>query len=272
MQGTDQRTPQEIAKELAYGRTLSFKLPSGYDVTIREQNGNDDDILTNSVTSQDMTNFNIFLASLIIETNLPFAVGGKLTAATAQQLLLKDKYYIIIRSRIHSIGEELIISYDWGEREGGKITYTEDLNRYIWDYSKPFPEPGTPEYDRERIEPYEVQEPYSEQIVTLDSGKKIKFHLFNGVSEYIMLKLPLDQVTKNAEIKARGLMLFDQGNWTKVENFQNFRPKEMAELKRLIKVADPTFRAMTDLKNPNTGEIVEFSILASPDFFYPEEI
>lgn len=272
MQQTDSRTPQEIARELTYGKTLTFRLPSGYDVTIREQNGNDDDILTNSVTAQDMTNFNIFLASLIIETNLPFAVNNKLTAATAAQLLVRDKYYIIIRSRIHSIGEEVKISFDWGKEDGGKMQYVENLNRYIWDYTKPFPEEGDPDYDKERIEPYLIEEPYSTQELTLESGRQLKFNLYNGVSEKIMLKLPAEQHTRNSELKARGLMENVSGTWMKVENFSTFKPREMMELKKLVNLADPPFRVMTDLENPTTKEVMEFSILASHDFFYPEEI
>lgn len=35
-----------------YGKKLTFKLPSGYEVTIREQNGEDDDILSNPVDAK----------------------------------------------------------------------------------------------------------------------------------------------------------------------------------------------------------------------------
>ena len=272
MQSTETRTVQEVAKELAYGRTLTFKLPSGYSVTIREQNGNDDDILTNNVTSKDMTNFNIFLASLIVETDLPFANNGKLTAATAAKILVKDKYYIIIMSRIHSMGNIVRVTFNWGKEDGGKVTYEEDLNRYVWDYDKPFPEEGEPEYDKERIEPYLIPNPYEEQEITLQSGKRLKFNLYNGISETTMLKLPADQISRNSEIKARNLMEFIGGVWVKVENFESFKPKDMSELKKLINLADPPFKAMTDLENPNTKEVVEFPIMGTTDFFYPEEI
>lgn len=271
MQTTDNKTPQEIAKELAYGKLLTFRLPSGYDVTIREQNGNDDDILSNNITSKDMSNFNIFIASLVVETNLPFATGGKLTSDSARKLLLRDKYYILIRSRIHSIGNELRIAYDWG-KDGGEVEYTEDLNRYIWEYEKPFPVKGEEGYDKERIEPYIIPNPYDVQEIILESGRTLRFNLFNGESELIMLKMPIEQITNNSEIKARNLQQLMEGDWVKVESFISFRPKEMSQMKKLIRIADPSFRAMTDIENPTNGQVQVFPILSSVDFFYPEEI
>lgn len=272
MQTTDNKTPQEIARELAYGKLLTFKLPSGFDVTIREQNGNDDDILSNHVTSKDMSNFNIFIASLIVETNLPFAVGGKLNSELARKLLLRDKYYILIRSRIHSIGNELHVTYDWGKENGGEIAYVEDLNRYIWEYENPFPMKGDPEYDKERVEPYMIPGPYEIQEMVLESGRKLRFNLFNGESELVMLKLPLEQITSSSELRARNLEQNIEGQWVKVDNFVSFKPREMMEIKKLVKIADPSFRAMTELENPTNGDKQEFPIFSSVDFFYPEEI
>ena len=272
MQEIDLRTPQEIAKELAYGQTLKFTLPSGYWVKIREQNGNDDDILSNRVNAKDMTNFNMFLTSLIIDTNLPFSNNGRLNLDNINNLLIRDKYYIIIRSRIHSIGNILKIEFDWGEKLGGKIQYEEDLERYIWDYENEFPEVGNDLYDKEKIEPYILEDPYVEQNITLKSGKNLKFKLYNGYSEVIELLLPESELTRNSSIKARHLQELVGDKWLNVENFSNFKPKEMVELKGLIKLVDPPFRAMTELKNPNTDEVFEYPILSSVDFFYPEEI
>lgn len=272
MQTTDNLTPQEMARDLAYGRTLTFRLPSGYEVTIREQNGNDDDILSNNVTSKDMSNFNIFIASLVVNTNLPFAVNGKLNSELARKLLLRDKYYILIRSRIHSIGNELKITYDWGKEFGGEVEYIEDLNRYIWDYENPFPTKGEEGYDIEKVEPYIIPGPYDVQEIVLESGRKLRFNLFNGDSEALMLKVPLEQLSNNSEIKARNLEQFIEGQWVKVENFVSFKSREMIEMKKYIRIADPAFRAMTDLENPTNGDVQRFPILSSVDFFYPEEI
>lgn len=272
MQHTENRTSEEVAQELVYGKKLTFKLPSGYEVTIREQNGNDDDILSNQSTAKDLSNLNIFIASLVVETNLPFAVNGKLTSELVKKMVIRDKYFILIKSRIHSIGSDLRITYDWGKDEGGKIEYIEDLNRYVWDYNTEFPEEGTENYDPERIEPYIIPGVYDKQELTLRSGKHLKFNLLNGHSETQLMKLPLDQMTRNAELKARNLEMFVSDTWVKVENFSMFTKHDMAELNKMVKIADPSFNAVTDLSNPNTGETIKFPIMGTLDFFYPEEI
>lgn len=272
MQTTETKTTQELAQQLAYGRTTTFLLPSGYEVTIREQNGNDDDILSNVSTARDMSNFNIFISSLIVNTNLPFAVGGKLTNESAKKLLVKDKYYILIMSRIHSIGDELRISYQW-DKDRPRVDYIEDLNRYVWDYSKKFPEEGDENYDKERIEPYIIPEPYGQQVIELKSGKKLRFNLFNGESELFMLRLPETEHTNNSEIKARNLEEYVGDGFVKVQTFRNYTPREMSELRKLIKIADPPFNAFSELQNPdNLDQVVNFPILGVNDFFYPEEI
>lgn len=272
MQTIENRTSEEMAQELVYGKKLTFKIPSGYEVTIREQNGNDDDILSNQATAKDLTNLNIFIASLVVNTNLPFAVGGKLTSELVKKMVIRDKYFILIQSRIHSIGKDLKITYDWGKDEGGKLEYIEDLTRYIWDYNKQFPEEGEEHYDEERIEPYIIPNVYEKQEITLTSGKHLRFKLMDGFSETELMKLPLDQMTRNAELRARALELKTGADWVKVENFSMFSKKDMSELNKLVKLADPTFSAVTDIKNPQTGETLKFPIMGTLDFFYPEEI
>ena len=272
MNTTSNETAKQIAEELLYGELKKLILPSGFTATIREQNGADDDILSNQHLAEDLSNMDIFISSLVIETDLPFAINGKLNKDGVKKMLLRDKYFILFSSRIHSLGNIVNFEYNWGE-EGGKVSYSDDLNNYVWDYSKPMPEEGTEEYYPHRIKPYEfAKEPYSKIEVVLDSGKTIRFSLMDGNSELYLLKLPIDQQTRNRELRARNLEQKIDNQWQKVENFLYFKPKEMSQLHRLVNMYDESFQGLTELENPITKEKVLYPIIGVRDFFYPAEI
>lgn len=258
-------------EELLYGKKKTLTLPSRYSVTIREQNGADDDIISNQDTARDLTNIDIFLSSLIIDTDLPFAKGGKLSKSDVNKILLRDKYFIMFASRIHSMGSIVKFQFDWGEKNGGKVEYEEDISTFIWDYSKPFPEEGDSDYEEERIQPYEAGslEPV-ESVLT--SGKEIKFNRLDGQSEKDLLKV--QTITRNTIYKARRLQQKDaDGKWVNVQNFTYFSKRDMAELNRIVKDTDPEFRGTTELVNPRDPEnIIEYPIMRAESFFYPEEI
>ena len=199
---------KETIKEAIYGSTVKFKLPSGYNVTIREQNGNDDDILSNTVTAQDLSNIDIFIASIVIDTDLPFAKANRLTMELATLLSLRDKYAIIFQSRVHSLGNEITFKYQWDDTKEPD-TYTEDLNLYLWDFDKEMPVKGTPEYFEHRLQPYEV-DCYKDLNFITSSGKEVLFNILNGKGEKFLLQVPVEQQTKNVELRARNLRIKHQ--------------------------------------------------------------
>jgi len=260
-------------EELLYGKKKKLTLPSGYYVIIREQNGADDDIISNQVYAEDLSNIDIFISSLIIETDLPFAIGKRLNKDNIKNMLLKDKYFVLFASRIHSMGPEVRFSFDWGKDNGGVQEYTEDLNIFIWDYSKPFPEEGDEKYREEMIQPY-GKDPYKKVEITLDSsGKRLRFNMINGHSEKYLMKV--DTITRNDIYKARDMEQFIDDKWMKVSNFMYFNKKEMAELKKVVTAIDPEFVGTTHLVNPYAkAEIKEmnYPIMRAESFFYPEEI
>lgn len=265
-------TLKKKAEEMAYGETEYVVLPSGYNVTIREQNGADDDILSNQSLSKDLSNLNLFIAGLVVKTNLPFAKGERLDSKTVLKMSLRDKYYLIFRSRIFNIGNEISWEYDWGKDNGGKANYKEDLNNYIWDFAKEFPEPESSEYKETLVEPH-LKDPYIPLEFTLRSGKKLRCTALNGESEQYLLKLRMDQQTRNTELKARFLEIDIDGNWMKVENFSMFSKREMVELHQIVTLVDPNVDVSTELVNPKDETInIQFPIIGAPDFFFPGEI
>lgn len=268
---TQQQSLTDLAKESLLGQTETFLTPSGYNVTIRELNGNDEDILSNKSTAADLTNLRILLSEVIIDTDLPMAINGKLNIESAKDLLLRDMWFIILKVRTNSYGNLVKLKYDWGKKNGGILDYEENLERYIWDYSKPFPEEGDPNYDPERIKPYNKNS-YGKQTLTLSNQKKIRFNFLDGHSQSYLINLPIDQQTRNTELKARNIELFHGDDYVKIENFTFFKRNEMAELHKFFNENDTTFAGLTEIEHPTTKEMDYLSIMSSNDFFYPGEI
>lgn len=267
------QTPVEKvdAKTLVYGNTETFTLPSGFSVTIREQNGNDDDVLTNRVTSEDMSNFDIFIAGIVIETDLPFNVNKRLTVEGARKLLLRDKYFILLKSRINSIGKEISFEYQWGDsREPDN--YTEDLTQFVWDYSKPFPQPGDEDYYSDRIKPY-AKGAYDSIEITTPSGKELRFNILSGIGEKYLLQLSPEAQTKNQELQARQLEIKGEKGWEKVTNFAVFTTSEMRYLRKIVSELDESVVLGSEVRNPRNPEMFDrFPIMSLRGFFFPEEI
>ena len=105
-------------------RTLKFVTPSGHLVSIREQNGADDDILSNPVEASNLMNLSRFISAIVVEAD--YYENGKLTVEQAHNLPVLDRYAILFNSRIFSLGEILDFDYDWKEN-GGKASYEQDL-------------------------------------------------------------------------------------------------------------------------------------------------
>jgi hypothetical protein len=256
---------------MAFGKTKEVTVASGRKFIIREQNGNDDDILSNPTTASDSSNIDYYLLAIIIKEVLEDGKTSKLTLADVEKFLIRDRVSLLMESRIFSIGNLLRFAYTWKEGES-PTHYVEDLNNYVWDYEKPFPQKGEEGYQEYRIPPYQ-EGAYSIFEITLETGKVFRFNLMDRLGEKKLLKLPESQVTKNAELIARNLELQTGPNsWTPVLNFSPFTKKEMVELHNAIRELDKPYQAFTSIENPKTKETILYPILAYSDFFFPAEI
>ena len=61
-------------------RTFEFIAPSGFSYTIREQNGEDEEILSNRADARNLMNITKFIASIVVSTDF----------TTSGHLLVKD--------------------------------------------------------------------------------------------------------------------------------------------------------------------------------------
>lgn len=229
-------------------------------VDIREQNGQDDDILSNPVKSQTLHNFSEFISQIVVKTNI--TANGRLTEAQAHELPCNLRYAILIASRIFSLGNTMEFSYNWGDEV---VAYEQDLNEVMFnDYHQ------SPTEEELLAKPFAV--PYypngaqKEFVLVLSSGKEVKYNLMNALGEVMMMNTPLK--TKNLEIKARGLKLKVNGNWESVENFSLFSVKDMVEIRKSMAENDPIYLGIIELEHPTTKQRGSFSLMGTSDFFY----
>lgn len=258
-------------------QTHTFVAPSGRTYTIREQNGQDEEVLTNIGEIKKFMNLNNFLQGIIMSTS---EKQGKLTLQEVMDLPILDRNCIFLQSRIFSIGEEVEFSYRWPdlqEPENGEkyreIEYIQDLNEYLFDdYSardtiteeellaKPKAIPFYPDYKQGFL------------VFDLKSGKKIRFKLADGNSELFLMKVPDNEKTRNTDLFMRNLELNVEGKWERVGNFSLFSTKDMREIRKYVRDYDPTCDLTSYIEDPGRpGESTEIPIMSVASFFFPEE-
>lgn len=253
------------------GKNFTFYGPTGFQYTIREQNGADDDILSNPSEAKDLTNINKFIASIVVKTDA--TPNGRLTVKDVKQLPTLDKYCILINSRIFSIGDTLEFEYDWGSDKGGKVSYSQDLNEYLFDYQiVPSPEQLLSKPNAIPFYPLRENRKFKDIPLTLSSGKKLLFDNLSGEGEAYVLGLPLDKRTRNQELVSRNLRLEVEGKFERVQSFHLFSVRDMQELRKNILTYDPVFNGNVEIENPTTGEITNIPLLGISGFFFPGEI
>lgn len=262
-------------------RKMTVTLPSGYSCEIREQNGEDEEILSNPAKIKNFMNVNEFIAGIVIHTD--FTASGKLLVQDVLKLPLLDRAVILINSRIFSLGEELEFDYTWprpdGSKDLSKYTYTQDLKDYIFeDYSnRPSEEEllAKPDAVPYYVLPESPDNPGKVQLtdlkLTLSSGKEIMWDVATVESEQYLMKLGMDNISRNKDLIARNLRLKVGENWEKVQNFKLFSVKDMAEMRKEILSLDPSFTGNTEIEDPVTHNTAQVSILAVPAFFYLTE-
>lgn len=249
-------------------RTHSFMAPSGYTYEIREQNGADEDILSNLSDMKTLMNLTKFISSIVVKTD--FTSNGRLTIEDALNLPVNDRYCIIFNSRIFSLGEEVEFEYDWGKDRGGKMTYGQDLNEYLFDYSA-MPNGETLSSKPDAIPYYPEGKKIRDHAVILTSGKHVTFDNLDGRGEQRLATMPADKQTRNSALICRNLKLEVDGNWEIVENFSLFSARDMAEIRREVAAIDPLFKGESHITSPITEEEASYPILFAPSFFYLTE-
>jgi len=257
-----------IKEEL--GLTLEISMPSGFTVTIREQNGEDDDILSN-MSNTGTTALHTFLAGIIIE-NDSIDKGKYTTPNDIKKWKLKDKYYLTLKSRLHSLGNELEFNYICKASTcSHKAEYEEDLSEYDQDLGQAIKKVGDMGYKPNAITPY-PNKLETHRTLELASKQIIKYKYLDGIGENKVLDMPQNTLTKNAELIARSIQLkLTDDKWQTIENFKLFTAREMREIRSDIKKNDAQFEMFTEIKCPKCGDIENTPLISFQGFFFPED-
>ena len=278
-----------IARNNAEGVDVCpITLPTGGWVIIREQNGDDDGIISNVHLQKDASSINLFVAAVVAYSPAAADKNGILTLEEVLVMPIRDKYVIMIKSRIFSMGNMLQFSYTWDDSEGVPDYYEEDLTKFVWDYSTPFPfEPKAKGYDPERVAAYKVKPSkdgwiYADtkgkvtllfsQLSTDPGVKRLRFKLLDGIAERKLLALGEAGMNINTKLLMRELEQFLQDSWHKVESFKAFKSHEMASLRKIVSDYDQEFDGNTEVTNPRTNNTSIIPLMQIPTFFFPQGI
>lgn len=254
--------------------TVSFVAPSGYQYTIREENGEDEEILSNQSDMNGGMNIVKFLAAIIVSTD--FTESGKVTVEDVMDIPSLDRNCILFKSRIFSLGPTVSFYHDWTNGRGEPTMYEQDLNEMIYsDYSneediteeeKQSKKDALPFYpDREIARAIK----FKDYELTLSSGKQIKFDFMTSRIEQKILAQ--EKQTRNTQLICRNLCLAVNGKWEPVQRFHLFSVRDMAEIHKAIQEIDPVWNAFTDIEDPITGEVTKYPIVMAPRFFFLTE-
>lgn len=254
-----------------HGDTQELITPSGHRIIIRQQNGEDDDVLSNAKAVEDGSSSVKFISRIVVYNDI--TENGILNLDDTRNLKLSDKYFIMLASRIFSLGQIVKFEYQWGDLKE-PTPYEEDLGLYIWGYHDPelpFPEVGDEGYYKYRIRPHKFGKETQREL-KLSTGKQIRYNFMDGNGEKWLMELPLERQSVNAELFARKIELYLNKGWVPIQNFKSFTSLEMMEIRKDVEENDITTALVTELEHPTTGQILEYPLVGSPDFFYPREI
>ena len=253
-------------------KTTTFIVPSGAEYEIREQNGEDEGVLSNQADAQKLMNITKFLAGIIVHSSV---TGGACSVKQVLEIPLLDRYAILFQSRIFSLGNTLEFEYTCGKLPNDKddtVLYEQDLHEFLFsDYSKV---PTEEELDAkpDAIPYYPQMDGIKDLEFKTTSGKVVRWDYLDGNGEIYLMTLPAGASNRNSTLIARNLRLLVDGNWEKVSNFSLFSVKDMAEIRKEINAKDPTFLGTTTLTHPtDENKVTQYPIMAAPTFFYLTE-
>lgn len=252
-------------------RTTTFTGPSGYTYTIREQNGEDENILSNQNDIKNIMHLTKFISAIVVDTDA--TTSHKLTIDGALNLPALDRYAILVHSRIFSLGNDMVFTYKWPD-VSEPTEYTDTISDYIFtDYSQ---EPTEEELEaKPNAIPYYPDRDFCKEgkVITLSSGKQVSFKALTGVGEQYVINLPVEKQTRNSELIARDLCLSVNGNFEKVTNFSLFNPRDMAEIRKAVSTFDPVFVGLTQIDHPtDPNQKTQIPIFALQSFFFLTEV
>jgi hypothetical protein len=241
---------------MSVGPTYDVLLPDNQIVTLRERNGDDEDVLSKVEDFQKGTGIPKFLAGLI--------QGNKLTWQEVQKWKVRNKYYLMYKERMANFGS--VVEWEHEFVDGTKVMFEEDIARF----DRNFTEKLDPEADivEGQIVPYPIG--YDKIEGKTSSGKKYRCDYLTGEGEIRTLDKTVNTLSINERLRVRNFELqMADGTWKLVEKFSMLTAREMSEIRTLVDDNDPMFDLRVTVRNPKDGTPEEVSMFQLATFFFP---
>lgn len=257
------------------GSKLEFTLPSGAKAIIREHSAMDDDIITAGSNRGDVgiliKNLNKYVAAILLNNPYDPESKKRITLPEVEKLRLKDKHYIIFKSRIHSIGETIEIEHTCrNESCGLKTDYVVNLLDYDRDLSL---EEIEADEDKLAIDRYVTK--YDETFfeVEVPSGRKVRLEYLNGVGEnFILEHTKRNTLAASGDILARQPKVLVDGEWQEIKSVNIFSKKDAMALTKACKAKDSQFAMTVKIECEACGTVEYIPLITLRGFFFPEEM
>lgn len=272
----------ENQNELALfqGQTFEFVLPSGAIAVIREHSATDDDILTTTTKGKTeaenfLGNLNRYVAAILLNKPYEPESSAKPTVKDVENLRLKDKHYIIFKSRILSIGETLEMTHTCSNEQcKAKEEYEIDLSAYDRELGMSHEELAElVDDDKLCITPYPEDYTNPTFEVLVPSGKTVTLEYLNGQGEnYVLEQSKRNNLVASSDIISRRPRVDVGGTPHEVKNVNIFSKKDKVAISKAIKQHDSQFPMSVLVTCEHCGTQRYIPLITIQDFFFPEEM
>lgn len=263
---------EEIDESLLYrGDTLEFMQPSGRIIRIREHNGDDEALM--SKTSSEVNSGKNILQYLAAVCEWDSELKRRPTVEDIMSWGIKDKYYTLFVSRVHSVGPEMKFKRfcpNPGCKVDGKNptenTWTVDLEEFKQNLS-------TYSHNDLKGKSSRIVTPYAKGLTktiefTLSSGRAVRYNILDSIGETALLDIPENERTRNSNLTVRNLEIHFNGKWVKVFKFNVFKSQDLREIEANVDENDEPFVPLEILTCPKCNYQDPVVLTMLNDFFY----
>lgn len=255
---------QPLSNLLFIGEKENITLPDGKEIEIRENNGEDESILSRFKDAMEGTSINNYISSIVTQSLSGDNKGSKFTPKEILNWKVNCKSFVLMKARILSLGDIFKFSFTCGNPKcNHNAILEEDLNPFVKPYS---------EDNIQGIKPYPLGEEKTHEFIVPSSNRKVKFDILDGVAEKASLDTPREGINKNHGLFIRNLHILHEGAWEKVFQFAMFSSKELVQIRAEVSRVDPEYDPASLITCPKCNQSTVVSMLGEPTFFYPTEI
>lgn len=244
-----------MALSLAPGtRTKQITLSNGAQITIREQNGNDEDIISSKSSALDPLAYSRYISAVVVGPTI-------LSEEEANKLSSRDRVRILIETRILSFGSILEFKFkgyqlsfnlrEFLETEDGEVPHKYFIT----------PTPATNSVDSLGTPVHEFE----------NEGSTYRFYPYCGHSEVLLTNLLASNnnvIRENDILRVRKLSLkVGENKFKVISDFKLLNSRSLRGIKSQVEALDPEWAPLISLPIAEGNQ--EVPVIYIPEFFFP---